>query len=186
MCKIAIHQPNFIPWFPFFYKMAMVDVFVLLENVQFEKNGYQNRFKYKDKWITKPVKRGVELLSKKDYVELNPDPRMFHNTGSVSELNHKWIYAIKDTLDIKTQLTSDYLHSRKTGTERLIELIKENNGKTYVTNPTAKDKYLDESLIKSSGIDIEYCVVPKRLQKSTFEILEEYGIEGAIKQLCKA
>ena len=47
----------------------------------------------------------------------------------------------------------------------------------------AKDKYLDEKLFRQYELDIEYCKVPKHLQKATFEIFEEYGIDGAIKQL---
>lgn len=41
--KVAIHQPQYIPWIPYFSKIAQVDVFVLLEDVQYQKNGLQNR-----------------------------------------------------------------------------------------------------------------------------------------------
>lgn len=32
--RIAIHQPNFMPWLGYFHKMSMVDIFVLLDDVQ--------------------------------------------------------------------------------------------------------------------------------------------------------
>lgn len=56
---IAIHQPNFIPWIGFFYKINHCDQFVLLDDVQYTKNSLINRNKIKSKmgeqWITMPV-----------------------------------------------------------------------------------------------------------------------------------
>lgn len=56
---VAIHQPNFLPWIGYFYKIYNSDVFVFLDNVQFTKNGYQNRVKIKtsqgENWLTVPV-----------------------------------------------------------------------------------------------------------------------------------
>ena len=56
---VAIHQPNFLPWSGFFHKLFSVQTFILLDNVPFTKNGYQNRVKIKtaqgDQWLTVPV-----------------------------------------------------------------------------------------------------------------------------------
>jgi len=41
--KIAIHQPQYIPWIPYFSKIYQSDVFVFLDDVQYQKNGLQNR-----------------------------------------------------------------------------------------------------------------------------------------------
>jgi len=56
----AIHQPNFLPWLGYFYKMMKADVFVFLDSVPFSKGGYTNRVKIKSniigpKWLTVPV-----------------------------------------------------------------------------------------------------------------------------------
>jgi hypothetical protein len=32
--KVAIHQPNFMPWLGYFHKMSLVDIFVLFDDVQ--------------------------------------------------------------------------------------------------------------------------------------------------------
>lgn len=40
---IAIHQPNFFPWFGFFYKMNHADLFVLLDNVEHTKKSFTRR-----------------------------------------------------------------------------------------------------------------------------------------------
>jgi hypothetical protein len=40
---VSIHQPQYIPWIPYFSKIQQSDVFVLLDDVQYQKNGLQNR-----------------------------------------------------------------------------------------------------------------------------------------------
>lgn len=56
---LAAHQPQFAPWLGFFDKLDSVDVFVLLDNVQFKKNEWQNRNRVKaaegPQWLTVPV-----------------------------------------------------------------------------------------------------------------------------------
>lgn len=39
---ISIHQPNFIPWLGYFYKIYQSDVFVFLDDVQFSNQGMHN------------------------------------------------------------------------------------------------------------------------------------------------
>ena len=59
MTTLAAHQPQYLPWLGFFDKVAQADVFVLLDNVQFKKNEWQNRNRIKGatgpQWITVPV-----------------------------------------------------------------------------------------------------------------------------------
>lgn len=40
---ISIHQPQYIPWIPYFSKIYKSDVFVFLDDVQYQRNGLQNR-----------------------------------------------------------------------------------------------------------------------------------------------
>jgi len=56
---LAAHQPQFCPWLGYFDKMRRADVFVLLDDVQFKKNEWQNRNRIKTAngpaWFTVPV-----------------------------------------------------------------------------------------------------------------------------------
>jgi len=60
---IGIHQPEHFPYLGFFQKMKKCDVFVILDNVKFKKNNFQNRNKYlnthtnKEEWFTIPVSK---------------------------------------------------------------------------------------------------------------------------------
>ncbi len=55
----AIHQPQYMPWLGYFDKIDIADVFVILDNVQYKKNEWQNRNRIKTsqgpQWITAPV-----------------------------------------------------------------------------------------------------------------------------------
>lgn len=45
--KIAIHQPNYLPWIGYFDKLDQVDQFVLLDTAVHSKSGFVNRNKIK-------------------------------------------------------------------------------------------------------------------------------------------
>lgn len=45
--RVGIHQPHYLPWLRYFEKIARCDVFIVLDNIQYSKNGWQNRNKVK-------------------------------------------------------------------------------------------------------------------------------------------
>jgi hypothetical protein len=57
--RVAIHQPQYLPWLGYLAKWAAADLFILLDVVQYEKNGWQNRNRIKTRdgarWLTVPV-----------------------------------------------------------------------------------------------------------------------------------
>ena len=57
---VAIHQPQYLPWLGYFDKIDKADIFVLLDDVQYKKNEWQNRNKILTatgwQWLTVPVK----------------------------------------------------------------------------------------------------------------------------------
>lgn len=60
MKTITIHQPEYLPYIGFFERLADADIFVVLDDVGYQKNAFMNRNKIKTnkgpKWITIPVK----------------------------------------------------------------------------------------------------------------------------------
>lgn len=58
---VGIHQPHYLPWLRYFEKIARSEVFIVLDDVQYEKNGFQNRNKIKTPQgatlLTVPVQR---------------------------------------------------------------------------------------------------------------------------------
>ena len=72
--KIAISQPTYLPWLGYFDLMDQVDVFVLLDSVQFEKQSWQQRNRIKTplglQWLTVPVVFRGRLGQRIDQVEI--------------------------------------------------------------------------------------------------------------------
>ena len=161
--QIAIHQPNYCPWFPYFRKMAQCDVFVIMIHCQFEKNGWQNRCKVNDKYWTMPVTKGN--IGIKDKVYFNKD--------KLINVNIPLIVGMARMLGIKTEkIRLDFATERK-GTDRIIEICDRYGCDEYLTNPKATDKYLDEHKMKRAGIEL----VPfeAKYQKHVFEMFNEMG-----------
>lgn len=64
MSKIVIHQPNLFPRLKVLSKIAMSDIYVIYDNVQYVRNDWQNRTKIrylkepnKEYWVSIPVKK---------------------------------------------------------------------------------------------------------------------------------
>lgn len=57
---VSINQPAYIPWLGYFHRIAMSDLHIVLDHVQFEKNSFTNRNQVKTSngfcWLTVPVK----------------------------------------------------------------------------------------------------------------------------------
>ncbi len=74
--RITIHQPEHMPWLGFFHKINMADVYVVLDNVQFSKNYFQNRNKVRTPdgwtWVTVPVNHSIETLIRDVIIAADP------------------------------------------------------------------------------------------------------------------
>ena len=53
--KVAIHQPDLLPWPGFWFKMINVDKFVIAVHDQLQKHWVQRRVTMRDTWVTLPL-----------------------------------------------------------------------------------------------------------------------------------
>ena len=58
--KVAISQPRYYPWIGYLEKIAMADMFIILDLVQFSRRAYENRVQVRHgdgrQWLTVPVR----------------------------------------------------------------------------------------------------------------------------------
>lgn len=164
---ISIHQPNFCPWKPFFEKIEQADVFIILSHCQYEKGGYQSRFKVGDKWHGLSVNRGLEPIVDKQYVNLKADWKSLTNkfpklkvfddciiSDNLSQTNTAIIRKACKILGIKTQIVCDG-PTELNGTERLVSLCARNGAKKYLSGISGL-KYLDIAQFEKAGIEVVF------------------------------
>ena len=168
MVRLAIHQPNFFPHYPFFKKMMEVDIFVILSQCQFEKNNFQNRFKHKDKWHTMRVPHGLTPICEKEYIDPFKDWKKIKDSlpdykigefdscieRNLASTNINIIRKIKKSLGIFTALLEDH-PTILTGTARLVDICK-TYGATHYLSGSSGINYMDLELFEREGIKVEY------------------------------
>ena len=173
--RVAIHQPNFIPWRPFFAKMAAVDTFVILTHAQFNRNHYAHRFKYQERWYTmstahagmrEPIKNRVYSDPLADWANIKHRLPQFKTwfeqfddliEPELVRTNLRIILRIAEQLGIKTEVIIDPIPSC-TGTDRLVEICYGLGAKTYLAGRSGAD-YMEMEKFAAAGIAVEEQVV---------------------------
>ncbi len=76
---VAIHQPHYLPWLGYLHRMAQVDLFIVLDHVQFERRNHQNRAQIRldgeARWLSVPVEQRSQKERIIDKRVDNDDPR---------------------------------------------------------------------------------------------------------------
>jgi len=62
--RVAIHQPNLLPWLGYYAKVAQADVLVVLDDVPFSKGSFTNRVQIRGRdglptWLTLPIQHAT-------------------------------------------------------------------------------------------------------------------------------
>jgi hypothetical protein len=183
---VSIHQSQYLPWFPYFKKVAMADIFVVMDNVQYQKNGLQNRNKIRnhegDFWLTIPVTGHLDDLildkkiandswkqkhwksikasySKAPYWNMYKDPlELLYEKKyfSLHEVNKNFFEFLLEMLCIRTKIV--YLSELvATGTKSdLVLSICKELGASTYITGTGGKSYLIESDFEIENIKVEY------------------------------
>lgn len=142
---VAIHQPNFLPWIGYFYKIAKSDIFVFLDNVQYTKNNFINRNKIKTPqgviWLTIPISFKFGQLINEVKINNKTDWREKHL--KTLEMNYKRASSYEDVFKIIKG--AYYLKDWQNLSDFNINLIK-----TIISYLG-----LNKPIIKSSSLDVQ-------------------------------
>ena len=182
---LTIHQPNFIPWYPFFQKIEQADVFIILSRCQFEKNNFQNRFNMNNNWYTMSTNKGLDPIKTKTYLDYKKDWNKIkvnlseYNlsifdeciSDSLVKTNTFIIKKICKLLGMETIILND-IPTTFTGTDRLVEICKYYNADTYLSGISGK-KYLELDKFKNNKIEIKFQNEDTMIKKPIIKILKE-------------
>jgi hypothetical protein len=90
---VAAHQPHYLPWLGYLDKLAKADLFVVMDDLQYEAQNFQNRQRLKladgTAWLTVPLVHG-------GHADRICDKRI-DNTGGI---RHHWQHRTWRTLQI--------------------------------------------------------------------------------------
>jgi len=123
----SIHQPNYIPYLGYFYKIAASDVFVILDTVQYPRGknfSARNRIKTPqgECFLTIPVKIPEGKQGKVKYTEINfLDGKWKDKHFKTVEMNYKRAPYFNEIINIY----SEVLHRNDKFVELNIDLIME-------------------------------------------------------------
>ena len=178
MKTISIHQPEHFPYMGFFEKMKMSNVFVILDNVQFKKNNFQNRNKFlnkngKEEWFSVQIEKGSskrlinEINVSKDFAwkkkilkkikyNFDKDLHEIYDHEKLIDINMASIFAVKEKLKIKTEIIyASELNLLGSKTDLLINICKELGINNYISGQGGKN-YLDLEAFKIQEIDVVF------------------------------
>ena len=93
---VGAHQPSFLPWLGYLDKVAKSDVFVVMDDLQYEAQNFQNRNKVLvqggPQWLTVPLLRGAQtdrIIDKRiDNTGLGGRHHWQHRAWRTLELNY--------------------------------------------------------------------------------------------------
>ncbi len=124
--RVSIMQPYFFPYLGYFRLLAAVDIFVILDNVQYQRRGWIHRNKFTKEnsqldWLTLPILKSSRNETKISEVQFRQPFNMlqlispFTVSASISNMEEKWPTILNpgdnllNYLELLIRFTGDYL-----------------------------------------------------------------------------
>ena len=179
--RVAIHQPDLLPWSGFWFKMVNSDAFVLAVHDQLQKHWVQRRVMMRETWVTLP------LVGKPHLVPINTvevkDGWQDHLVDSIrgryvgarhwkdrggeildrissvqgsnlAQINIALIKHVRDMLGITTRLIVPD-PPEHAGLERVLEVLQAVGATSYLSGTGARDYIRDEGQRRFDDLGIE-------------------------------
>ena len=173
---VSIHQPEHFPYLGYFQKMKQSDLFIILDDVKFKKNNFQNRNRFlnssgEEEWFTVPVEKKAnsklikDVLVSEDFgwkkklikqMKLNFDYDFsnIYEGNHIKDINMNSIRFCRKKLNITTPMIySSDLEVNGSKSELLYNLCKEVGAVTYLSGRGGLD-YLDMGVFSDINIKI--------------------------------
>ena len=201
--RVAIHQPDLLPWSGFWFKMVNVDTFVLAVHDQLQKHWVQRRVTMRDTWVTMPLVGKAHLVpittvevhphwaahldssirgryaSAKHWKTRGPDvlDRIHAVEGltNLAEINVALIRSFAELLGIETELVISPL-PEATGLDRVLEVLQKVGATSYLSGTGARDYIRDEGerQFQELGIELVWSDHEKTTGDSIVTVLMDY------------
>lgn len=110
---VSVHQPNYIPWMGYFYKIQKSDIFVILDDVQYIRRGFINRSRIKTPqgtvWLTVPVENKGNYACSINEIKIKNNSNWKENHLKNIEMNYKRTDFFNDFYGVfKSRLMMNY------------------------------------------------------------------------------
>jgi len=166
--RITIHQPEHFPYSGFFQKMKAADIFVILDDVQYTKENFQNRNKFLNKngveeWFTVELEQDANKKLIKDIlvndktkwrskiltklqINFKVDLSEIYKFDKLIDINIASINYCREKLNINVPIIlSSTLNITTSKSERLADICRYFKASEYISGGGGKN-YLDESI----------------------------------------
>src|SRR3990170_4148201 len=160
--RIGILQPGYLPWLGFFEQMYKSDVFVIYDDVQYDKQGWRNRNRIKTangvQWLTVPVLVKFEDNHLVNEIKIDNFEEAYSKEWEyLVDIDIYFILKLAECLGMgdKKIIKSSTLSVTGDRIERLVNICKLYNADIFYEGAAGKN-YIDDSHFAKNGIKVEY------------------------------